>query len=333
MEERMKQYENLELSTQLVIREALKRNAKVEILDRKDNFVRIVKDRVSVLIKQATMTATDSYITVLVMENKTVTKTLLREAGLRVPLGYEISDLNQLRLPMDGECLAGGLAVKPKSTNFGIGVTILNAGYSAGDLRDAAKHALKFDSSAIVEEKIEGTELRFLVIGGKVRAVLERVPAHVIGDGRSTIHSLVRQKNSDPRRGSGYRFPMEKIRLGPVEKAQLAEAGLKIYSIPNSGQRISLRKNSNISTGGEGIDRTGDVHSFYNAIAVRAVETVGASICGVDLIASDFTKKPNQVNYGIIELNFNPALHIHDFPAVGKNRQVETFVLDLLNIK
>jgi glutamate--cysteine ligase len=34
--------------------------------------------------------------------------------------------------------------------------------------------------------------------------------------------------------------------------------------------------------------------------------------------------------YSIIELNFNPALHIHDFPETGENRHVERPVLDLL---
>lgn len=330
--------DELELSTKLVIQETYRRNASVEILDPRDNMIRITKESVSVILKQATKTQADSYIAAIIMENKTVTKRLLSEAGLRVPAGYEVGDVSELKLPEKGKSAANlsfarGIAVKPKSTNFGIGVTILNSGFTVDELRAAAIAALKHDNSVLVEEKIEGTELRFLVIAGEVRAVLERVPAHVDGDGVSTVRQLVRVKNTDPRRGSGYRFPMEKIQLGGVEKKQLVLAGMDTESVPDAGQRVFLRKNSNISTGGEGIDRTDDVHPGYFDIAVRAAGVVGAAICGIDIIIGDYSRKPDPANYGIIELNFNPALHIHDFPSVGKNRHVEKYVLDLLNIK
>ena len=43
-----------------------------------------------------------------------------------------------------------------------------------------------------------------LVIGGKVIAVAERIPAHVIGDGTHTIRELIDAANQDPRRGVGH---------------------------------------------------------------------------------------------------------------------------------
>lgn len=323
----------MELSTQLVIQEALNRDAAVEVLDASENIIRIHKRNTTEIIKQATRTSADSYISALLMENKTVTKKLLSEAGLHTPSGYEIGSIDELRPLNRKGSPESGLAVKPKSTNFGIGVTLLNPGYTEEELRIAASNALKFDSMALVEDKIEGKEFRFLVIEGKVRAVLERVPANITGDGISTIKQLVRIKNRDPRRGSGYRFPMEKIRLGPVEKYQLYLSGLTPESVPADGQLIFLRKNSNISTGGEGIDRTDEVHPGYFEIAVQAAQTVGAAICGIDIIIDDMKKEPESNSYGIIELNFNPALHIHNYPFIGFNRRVETFVLDLLNIK
>jgi len=36
-----------------------------------------------------------------------------------------------------------------------------------------------------------------LVVDGKVVAVAERVPAHVVGDGKSTIEELIEQTNLD----------------------------------------------------------------------------------------------------------------------------------------
>lgn len=328
----------LELSTRLLMDEAGSRGAAVEILDRADNMIRIRKNGMTEIIRQATMTSADSYITALIMENKTVTKQLLAEAGMRVPAGYEVRGIGQLPENAGDPSMNGGIVIKPKSTNFGIGVTVLDRGFTIDEMRAAAAEALRHDRVALVEEKIEGTELRFLVIGGMVRAVLERIPAHVTGDGRSTVRRLVREKNKDPRRGTGYAFPMEKIRLGAIEKALLKTGGLDADSIPSAGLRVFLRKNSNISTGGEGIDRTDEVHPGYFDLAIRAAAVVGAAICGIDIIIGDYRLAPGREEkasagrYGIIELNFNPALHIHDYPAVGINRRVEQYVLDLLGI-
>jgi len=50
------------------------------------------------------------------------------------------------------------------------------------------------------------------------------------------------------------------------------------------------------------------------------------------MIVPDPADSREDADYAIIELNFNPALHIHDFPETGRNRQVERPVLDLIGI-
>jgi glutamate--cysteine ligase len=100
--------------------------------------------------------------------------------------------------------------------------------------------------------------------------------------------------------------------------------------VPHENETVFLRENSNISTGGDSIDYTDEILEQYKTIAVNSAKAVGAKICGADIIIADIKQKPNQKNYSIIELNFNPALHIHDFPYQGKNRHVEKKVLDLL---
>jgi len=93
---------------------------------------------------------------------------------------------------------------------------------------------------------------------------------------------------------------------------------------------VYLRENSNISTGGDSIDFTDIVHPSYKEAAVRAAKAVGARICGADIIIPDVNSPAAAGAFSIIELNFNPALHIHDFPHTGVNRKVEAKVLDLL---
>ena len=321
--------EDLELSTQLLIREARQRGVEVEILDRIDNFIRLERDRQVEFVKQATRTSKDTYIAALVMENKLVTKQLLEASGIRVPNG-KVYHSPESAISDYAELKTASRVVKPNRTNFGIGITILPVDFSLSEFESAMSLAFSHDKTILVEEFVTGDEYRILVIGDEVVGILKRVPANVMGDGHLTIEELVRLKNEDPMRGTGYRRPLEKLKLGDVEQHHLAVQGLMTTSIPEKGETVFLRENSNISTGGDSVDYTDEISQNYKDMVVKSAEVVGAVICGVDMIINETDGFPEPENYSIIELNFNPALHIHDFPYIGKNRGVEKKVLDLL---
>jgi len=325
-------YGDLELSTQLFIKEALARGHSVEVLDRADNFIRIVGNGKVEYVKQATRTSADSYIAPLIMESKKVTKLVLAEAGLRVPAGRDYTDYEAFIADLEYWRSRGACVVKPNSTNFGVAVSILAAPLEDEAYAAAGRAAFERDGSVLVEEFLPGKEYRFLVIDGQTVAVLHRVPANVVGDGAASIADLVARKNADPRRGEGYTAPLERIRLGDEELRFLAGQGLSPASVPGLGETVLLRKNSNISTGGDSLDYTDAMHPLYKDLAAASAAAVGAKICGVDMIVPDTSVEPTGDNYGIIELNFNPALHIHDFPYAGENRRVETYVLNLLGL-
>lgn len=322
-------YRDMELSTRILIKEAEERGLTVEVMDPNDNFIRLQKGNRIEYIKQATRTAADSYIAPLIMENKVVTKLILREQGINVPAGIAVQSTSEALAQYD-QFFGKGIVIKPKSTNFGKGVVIFPENHTASEFQKAIEYALQYDGSVLVEEFASGKEYRFLVIGTEVVAVLHRVPANVIGDSIHTIEELVAKKNQDPLRGRGYVTPLEKITLSVIEQDYLKLHGNDTRSIPGPGEQVYLRENSNISTGGDSIDFTDEVSEMYKAIAVRAAQAVGAKICGADIIIQDITATPDASNYSVIELNFNPAIHIHDFPYQGKNRRVEKKVLDLL---
>lgn len=324
-------YENLELSTQLVIKEALERGHTVEVLDASSNFIRIRGNGKVEYIRQATRTSADTYVCPLIMENKKVTKIILAEAGIRVPEGKDYSCLDEAKAdyPL---WQSRGTVIKPNSTNFGIGVTMLAAPIAEADYLNAVSTALQADDTVLVETLIPWREFRLMVIGGAVRAILHRVPARVTGDGQRSIAELIALKNQDPLRGKDYHSPLEKLRMSLVEKEHLKKQDLTFESVPEDGQEIELRPNSNISTGGDSLDFTDLVHPGYAELAVAAAAAVGARICGVDMLIEDVRSRPTDGNYSVIELNFNPALHIHDFPYHGQNRHLEKHVLDLLEL-
>lgn len=324
-------FREMELSTQIFMFDAIQKGVQVKVLDESDQFLRLqFQDHVE-YVKNANMTSKDSYIVPLIMENKTVTKKVLKEAGFRVPGGAEFSSMEEA-VKAYPRFADQAFVIKPKSTNYGLGITIFKEGADLEDYQAGLAIAFREDSSVLVEEFMPGTEYRFFVIGGEVQAIMLRVPANVIGDGIRTVKELVEEKNSDPLRGTNHRAPLELIQLGELEQLMLKEQGLTIESVPQANQIVYLRENSNISTGGDSIDMTDEFSEAYKKIAVSAVEALGAKISGIDLIIPDKEIDPttDKKAYGIIEANFNPAMHMHVYPFAGKGRRLTMNVLKLL---
>lgn len=203
-------YGDLELSTQLLLKAAVKRGIKFELLDREENFVVLTKGNHKEYVKQATKTSLDSYSTVLIMENKIVTKKVLSQHGIRVPSGEVFHSLEDAKRSFD-TYQGKPVVIKPKSTNFGLGITIFNQDFSREEMDKAFEIAFKYDRTVLLEDFITGKEYRFLVMGDEVIGVLHRVPANVVGDGIHTILQLIHEKNKDPLRGRGYKTPRRKF--------------------------------------------------------------------------------------------------------------------------
>ncbi len=145
-----------------------------------------------------------------------------------------------------------------------------------------------------------------------------------------TLKELVAEKNKDPLRGKGYLTPLEKINLGEAEEIFLKSSGKDFNDIPAREELVFLRENSNISTGGDSIDVTDDVPSSYKNIAIRAAKALDVKITGLDMIIPDLSSEATPHNYAILEMNFNPAIHIHCYPYRGKNRKLYEKIMDLL---
>ena len=322
-------FADMELSTQILLRDSMKRGIAVEILDRFENFVGLKKDEKTEFVKQATKTSKDTYITALLMENKEVTKTILTKSNIRVPKGDVFTNIDVAK---DNYGLVKGtqIVIKPKSTNFGLGITIFKNNFTKEDFERAIDIAFSEDKSILIEEFVHGKEYRFLVIDDEVVGILHRVPANVLGNGNSNIRDLVIEKNKDYLRGKGYVKPLEKIKLGESEEMFLQSQGLDFEYVPKSGEVIYLRENSNISTGGDSVDFTDEMHISYKEIAKKAALAASAKITGIDIMIKDISEEASEENHAIIEMNFNPAIHIHCFPYKGKNRYAGEKVLELL---
>ncbi|HEL2058169.1 TPA: bifunctional glutamate--cysteine ligase GshA/glutathione synthetase GshB [Streptococcus suis] len=324
----LKGYENMELSTQMILFDAIQMGLHVEILDEEDQFLKLWHGDHVEYIKNGNMTSKDNYVIPLAMANKVVTKKILDQAGFPVPAGTEFSNKKDA-LRYYGQVASSAIVAKPKSTNFGLGISIFQEPASQADYEKALDIAFSEDSHVLVEEFVAGTEYRFFILDGKCEAVLLRVAANVVGDGQSTIRELVEQKNQDPLRGRDHRSPLEIINLGDIELLMLEQQGYTPDTVLPEGVQAFLRGNSNISTGGDSIDMTDQMDESYKQLAAAMATAMGAWACGVDLIIPDRTKpaSKDEPNCTCIELNFNPAMYLHTYTYAGPGQSITPKIL------
>jgi cyanophycin synthetase len=273
---------------------------------------------------QAAETDASSAIAESIAQDKELTKKLFRMAGLPVPEGRPVKDVDdawavaqEIGLPV---------VVKPQDGNQGKGVAVNVK--TREELDTAYKIALRYREDIMVERYLPGSDYRLLVIGDKLVAAARREPALVVGDGKHSVRQLVDIVNADPLRGEGHSYPLTRIRIDEVALSCLQEQNLDDSSIPPKGMRVIMRNNANLSTGGSATDVTDDVHPEVAASAVLAAQMVGLDICGVDIVCETILRPLEEQNGGIIEVNAAPGLRMHLSPSFGKGRDVGKAVIE-----
>ena len=275
---------------------------------------------------EATISGRTPCISVDIACDKVLTKLLLEEAGIPVPQGGLASDEEQA-LNVATE-LGYPLVTKPRDGNQGRGVSVNLR--TEEELLDGFRAARALNEEVVVERYVQGRPYRILVIGGKVAAASERLPAFVVGDGKHTVARLVEMTNEDPLRGEEHELPLTRIKIDDTARRALSRQSLSLESIPGRGNFVYLRDSANLSTGGVAIDVTDEVHPENARMAVRACEVLGMDIAGVDLITDHISLRTESTGGAIIEVNAAPGIRMHLFPWKGRKRDVGRQIVDHL---
>lgn len=253
-----------------------------------------------------------------IAQDKQLTRALLDNAGVPVPFGRPVTDAADAWRA--AEEIGPPVVVKPQFGNQGRGV--------ATDLRgrqqviNAYETARQESAHIVVEKFIPGADHRLLVVGGRLIAAASREPAQVIGNGHSTVAQLVAEANLDPRRSDGHATALSFISLDALARTVLAEQGLSAEAVPADGQKVLIRRNANLSTGGTAVDVTDRVHPEVAARAVEAAQAIGLDVAGVDVVALDIGRPLEEQSGAVVEINAGPGLRMHLEPSAGKPRPV-----------
>jgi cyanophycin synthetase len=277
---------------------------------------------------QATVTSETSSIGVELACDKEDTKYLLEQAEVAVPKG----DIIRRESSLKDACSYVGfpLVIKPIDGNHGRGITVDIQNYD--DALEGFKHAKNSSKSGaiIVEKFITGADYRLLVINNVLVAAAKRTPAHVIGDGKSSVETLIEEVNKDSRRGYGHENVLTKITINDLTKNIIKDAGYTLESVLKTGEMLILKDTANLSTGGTAEDVTDIVHPANVAMAERISKVIDLDICGIDIMSTDISRPLSDTGGAVLEVNAGPGFRMHLAPTEGLPRNVAAPVIDKL---
>ncbi|GAA0574900.1 cyanophycin synthetase [Paractinoplanes ferrugineus] len=269
----------------------------------------------------AAMSDRTSGVGIDIAGDKEITRRLLADAGVPIPAGGQAcTAAAAARLFAE---LGGPVVVKPRQGRQGDRVTL--------NVMTGAETTYAFSAAGedvIIERQLAGRDYRVLVVAGEVVAAAERIAAHVVGDGRSTVTELVDRTNTDPRRGAGHSRVLTRITVDDAVLRVLERQGHTLAYVPSAGQKVWLRETTNLSTGGTSHDVTDRVHPDVTRLCLRVAALVGLDICGIDLRLADIAdplapvRAGDEVSGGVIEVNAVPGLRMHLAPVRGRAHDV-----------
>ena len=311
-------------STSAIVNEVKSRGIPITRIG-SDSVVRLGYGKNSRLI-ESTLTDATSCICADISSNKQLTKMILSENKIKVPYGKVV--YSELSAVYAANNIGYPVVIKPFDGNQGKGV-FLNLDTEEA-VKEAFKEASKFSTGIIVEKFITGRDYRVLVVGNKVSAVCERIPALVIGDGIHTINELVDIVNADENRGEDHEKALTKIKLDAIALSLLEKNGMTINTVPEEGEIVKLRENGNISTGGTAFECSDIIHPDNAELAIQAANAIGIDIAGIDFVTEDISKSLFETGGAIVEVNTAPGIRMHLYPSKGTPRNVAKDIVDLL---
>lgn len=283
----------------IILDEARRRGLSVEILDAKAGYFQLSFGGRSIICRESLSELTTA-IAMSRCADKAVTRRILGSANLMVPAQMAASSeaANTAFLKQYGR-----VVVKPVEGEQGRGISVDIR--TVKDLQTAIKEAARFAPTVLIEEFIEGDDLRVIVIDFKVVAAAVRRPPVIIGDGVTNVRKLIELQS---RRRAAATGGESSIPLDAETKRCLAAEKLTLTDVPEKGRQITVRKTANLHTGGTIHDVTETLHPRLVDASIKAAKALDIPVVGLDLIV----ESPRRPDYVIIEANERPGLANHE---------------------
>lgn len=299
-----------------IYKELKKRGVTVEVIDDRYSFMRYRYKRQWHYLRGC-VTEGVSVISQLASANKDISEQFAKKAGLPVPASMNYESFEQATRFMERY---GSIVVKPVDGAQGNGITV--GVTTKTELKKALSRVKKFSKKPpLLQQFVQGKDVRILVIDGAFCAAVRRVPASVIGDGKHTIEELIVKENSSGERSAGKRGRLKVINFDAA-KTYLKK---RLGRVPKKDEIVPVVGLGNTSMGGHAEDFTERLPAAICKQAEKLTKELRLPVCGVDIMLDDETNE-----YFFIEANSSPGFGPHHHPRFGEPRRVVEPFVDML---
>lgn len=238
-------------------------------------------------------------------KNKVTAKAVMNALGLPTPDHVLLQREEQVQVAVAR--VGFPCVLKPLDSGGGKGVTANVR--SMEDAITAFRVAHRQNQGPVlVERHVQGDDHRLMVIDGQFVAAIRREPSFVVGDGQKSVAALVAELNNDRSSNMVRSRFLRPIALDEVLERHLATQSLTLTDVLPTGQRVTLRSNANLSTGGICTDLTSICHPQVRAMAVLLAKSAGLATTGIDYLTTDIARPPSETGGAFIEMNTTPGL-------------------------
>jgi len=318
-------YSKIQFNSQLLIEEMVKRGISVTILPETD----IIKAQFGSRIEYIDQTDTRLMPVTLrsILDDKWKTKGLLKNLGFPVIQGQAFKPLDIELAKNYAKELGFPVVIKPLICSHGHMVRMnIDDEDEFKAIFSQLSEEIYHQQNILVEEQIQASEFRLTATRNGFFAVVHRIPPSVIGDGKKSLNVLIDIINKS--RLSNRVNCLCDIWIDPEAKRYLAKKGIDLSYIPKKGERVFVRSNSNVSSGGDCLDVTDIVHPFYKDEVFRLMDALpDLPYVGADILTEDITEKGP---YVFCELNAAPGISLHTHPGQGQFRDLPKAIIDML---
>lgn len=321
----------LNLSSQLLAEQALTRGVKVDVVDAHANIMRLTHANTARLVIDGSGTDLNPQAMTTLLAHKAAAKQIMAEHGVQVPASQTYRSANQLIDDYDRYAAGGGIVLKGSDTTRVVAAFRIMPERAL--FEQVVRQLFEQTPAVMAEELIVGSSYRFLVIDGRVKAIVERLPANIVGDGRTTVQDLLARKNARPLRGAAFEFPQSELKLGTVERYRLKSYQLDLDSVVSRGTQILLREDATFGNGADVLDATDDMHQSYIDAVEKLAADLKLKVAGFDVMIpnlyAEFTPEhPEMAVY--LGIHAAPFLYPHIFPMFGTPQPVAGELLETL---
>ncbi len=305
--------------TQYLVDEARSRGISVKGFGKKyESYAILEYKKHREFIKRAGTNKT-GYVSGDIFNDKYLTAQILQDLALPSPVCLLTDSKKELTAFLHKH---KQIVIKPTDSYGGKGVTVNIT--KPSQFKKAIEKSLscsrRYKKTVLAQKQLKGEDHRILVVNKKFVFAVKRVPAHLLGDGKSSINDLLLSWNKI------VPVANRKIKMTDESKALLKKQGMKLTDIPTRGQRIALGMLSNSHRGGISIDITDSLCKEVKQMAKKIAKYFDADIIGVDFFSTDISRRPGFIT----ELESDPGLTIHHEPTIGKSRDVASKIIDML---